>query len=115
MGAVRYVCELNKKYQKNYVQASKLALKLTTALAAIAAAAVAQEDAIRVGHWICSVMGYSVEPRVELALRRTLFFSLLISLYLIFGASVFVILPKQRFPSVSDCSDGAVGDEFMSC
>lgn len=45
------------------------------------------------------VMGYSVEPRVELALRRTLFFSLFILFYLIFGASVLFILPRGRLPS----------------
>ena len=68
-----------------------------------------QEDARAVGLWI--VMGCSVEPRVELALRRTLFFSLFIFFYLIFGASVFSLIPRRHLPSVSLSCIGLV--EFL--
>lgn len=43
-------------------------------------------------------MGCGVEPRVELALRRTLFFSFFVFAYLIFGAFVFSILPRRHQP-----------------
>lgn len=46
-------------------------------------------------------MGCGVEPRVELALRRTLFFGLILLVYLIFGASIFSALPKRQQTLVS--------------
>ncbi|KAK6110388.1 Ion channel family protein [Brugia pahangi] len=45
---------------------------------------------------IQGLMGCGVEPRVELALRRTLFFGLILLLYLVFGAFVFSALPKRQ-------------------
>ncbi|VDN07870.1 unnamed protein product [Thelazia callipaeda] len=38
----------------------------------------------------------SVEPRVELALRRTLFFGLILLLYLLLGATIFSSLSKRQ-------------------
>ncbi|KAL3982118.1 Ion channel family protein [Acanthocheilonema viteae] len=45
---------------------------------------------------IQELMGCGVEPRVELALRRTLFFGLILLVYLIFGALIFSVLPKRQ-------------------
>ncbi|MCP9266035.1 Exocyst complex component 1 [Dirofilaria immitis] len=49
-----------------------------------------------VGYIILELMGCGVEPRVELALRRTLFFGLILFVYLVFGASIFSALPKRQ-------------------
>lgn len=46
-------------------------------------------------------MGCGVEPRVELALRRTLFFGLILLVYLVFGALIFSALPKRQQTLVS--------------
>lgn len=46
-------------------------------------------------------MGSGVEPRVELALRRTIFFGLILVAYLIFGAAIFSALPKRHQTLVS--------------
>ncbi|CAG9537927.1 unnamed protein product [Cercopithifilaria johnstoni] len=47
-------------------------------------------------HIIQELMGCGVEPRVELALRRTLFFGLILLGYLVFGALIFSALPKRQ-------------------
>ncbi|VDK45988.1 unnamed protein product [Anisakis simplex] len=44
-------------------------------------------------------MGCGVEPRVELALRRTIFFSIFLFTYLIFGAFIFsFVIPRRHEP-----------------
>lgn len=47
-------------------------------------------------------MGCGVEPRVELALRRTIFFSIFLFAYLLFGAFAFSIFPSRHQTIVSD-------------